>query len=44
MFLEISQNWQGAGELLCQSLFFVKDAGLRPATILKKDCGTGVFL
>ena len=31
LFLEISQNSQ-----LCQSLFFNKVAGLRPATLLKK--------
>ena len=28
---------------LCQSLFFNKVAGLRPATSLKKGSGTGVF-
>ena len=32
-----------AGKYLCQSLFFNKVAGLRPATLLKKDSGTGVF-
>ena len=32
------------GKHLCQSLFFNKVAGLRPATLLKKDSGTGVFL
>ena len=34
MFLEISQNF--TGEHLCQSLFFKKVAGFRPATLLKK--------
>ena len=29
---------------LCQSLFFNKVAGLRPATLLKRDSGTGFFL
>ena len=29
---------------LCQSLLFNKVAGLSPATLLKKDSGTGVFL
>ena len=32
------------GKHLCQSLFFNKVAGLRPATLLKRDSGTGVFL
>ena len=32
------------GKHLCQSLFFDKVAGLRPATLLKKRSGTGVFL
>ena len=33
------------GKHLCQSLFFNKVAGLRPAALLKKrDPGTGVFL
>ena len=27
-----------------KSLFFNKVAGLRPATLLKRDSGTGVFL
>ena len=31
-----------AGKHLCQSLFFNKVAGLRPATLLKKDSGTDV--
>ena len=31
------------GKHLCQSLFFNKVAGL-PATLLKRDLGTGVFL
>ena len=29
---------------LCQSLFFNKVAGWKPATLLKKDFGIGVFL
>ena len=29
---------------LCQSLFFNKVADLRPATLLKRDSGAGVFL
>ena len=29
---------------LCQSLFFYKVAGLMPATLLKRDSGTGFFL
>ena len=29
---------------LCQSLLFNKVAGLRPATLLKRDSGMGVFL
>ena len=32
------------GKHLCQSLFFNKVAGLNPATLLKRDSGTGVFL
>ena len=32
------------GKHLCQSLFFNKVADLRPATLLKKDSGIGVFL
>ena len=32
------------GKHLCQSLFFTKVAGLTPATLLKRDSGTGVFL
>ena len=32
------------GKHLCQSLFLNKVAGLRPATLLKRDSGTGVFL
>ena len=32
------------GKHLCQSAFFHKVAGLRPATLLKRDSGTGVFL
>ena len=40
MFLEISQNSQ---ENTCGSFFFNKAAGLRPANLLKKDSGIGVF-
>ena len=29
---------------LCESLFFNEAAGLRPATLFKKDPGAGVFL
>ena len=33
------------GKHLCQNLFFIKVAGLSPATLLKKrDSGTGAFL
>ena len=32
------------GKRLCQSIFLNKVAGLRPAILLKKDSGTGVFL
>ena len=35
---------QFTGKHLCQSLFFNKVAGLRPAILFKKDSGTGVFL
>ena len=31
------------GKHLCQSLFFNKVARLRPATLLKRGSGTGVF-
>ena len=31
------------GKHLCQSPFFNKVAGLTPATLLKKNSGTGVF-
>ena len=30
------------GKHLCQNLFFNKVAGLRPATLLKRDSGTGI--
>ena len=33
-----------AGKYLCQNLFFNKVAGLRPATLLKRDSGTGIFI
>ena len=32
------------GRNLCQSLFFNKVASLRPATLLKRDSGKGIFL
>ena len=32
------------GKNLCQSIFSNKVAGLRPATLLKRDSATGVFL
>ena len=32
------------GKHLCQSLFFNKDEGLRPTTLLKKTSVKGVFL
>ena len=32
------------GKHLCQSLFFNKVAGFKPASLLKIDSGTGVFL
>ena len=32
------------GKRLCQSLFFNKVTGIRPATLLKRDYGTGFFL
>ena len=32
------------GKHLCQSLFFNKVAVSKPATLLKRDPGTGVFL
>ena len=33
------------GKLLCQSLFYDKAAGLRPATLfIKRNCGKDVFL
>ena len=32
------------GKHLCQSLFFNKVAGLGPATLLKRDSGTDIFL
>ena len=35
---------KSTGKHLCQSLFFNKVAVLRPATLLKKDSGAGVFL
>ena len=41
VFLELSQNSQ---ENKYVSLFFSKVAGLRPATLLKRDFGAGVFL
>ena len=32
------------GNYLCHILLFNKVAGLRPATVLKRDSGTGFFL
>ena len=32
------------GRHLCQNLFFNKVTGLRPATLLTRDSGTGAFL
>ena len=32
------------GKYLCRSLFFNKVKSLKPATLLKRDSGTGVFL
>ena len=32
------------GKQLCRSLIFDEVSGLRHATLLKKDCSTGVFL
>ena len=39
--LGISQNLQ---ENTCDSVFLNKVTGSRPATLLKRDSGTGVFL
>ena len=43
MFLKISQNSQ---EKNCVGgvSFYIKVAGLKPATVLKRDFDTGVFL
>ena len=41
VFLEISQNLQ---ENTCARVFFNKVAGLRPATLLKRNSGTDVLL
>ena len=35
---------KSTGKYLCPRLFFNKVAGLRPATLLKRDSGTDVFL
>ena len=35
---------KSTGKQLCRSLVFNKITGLRPATLLKRDSGTGVFL
>ena len=40
--LKISQN--SKEKQPCQSLFFNKVAGLRSATLLRRDSGTGIFL
>ena len=39
VFLQISQEI--TGKHLCQSLFFNEVASLKPATLLKRDFGTG---
>ena len=46
LFLKISQYSQKniTGKHLCYSLFFNKDTGPRPSTLLKRDSNTGVFL
>ena len=44
MFLEISQNSQENTCARVSFLIFNKVAGLRPATFLKRDSGTNVFL
>ena len=37
--------WQNSQENTCARVsFFNKVAGLKPATLLKRDSGTGVFL
>ena len=41
VFLKISQNSQ---ENTCARVSFYIVAGLTPATLLKRDSGTGVFL
>ena len=45
LFLKFLQYLQ-AGKHLCWSLFLIKlqALGLRPATLLKRDSNTGVFL
>ena len=35
---------KSTGKYLCPRLFFNRVAGLRPATLLKRDSGTDVFL
>ena len=42
LFFEIFPKF--TGKHLCQSVFFNKVAGLRPATSLKRDSGKIVFL
>ena len=42
VFLEISQKSRVF--FFCPSLFFNKVAGVRPASFLKRNSGTGVFL
>ena len=42
VFWKISQNSQG--NTCARVSFFNKVAGLKPATLLKRDSGTGVFL
>ena len=43
VFLEISQNSQENKTLVSETLFD-KVSGLSPATLFKRDSGTGVFL
>ena len=41
---DVLRNFTKFTEHLCQSLFFDKVAGLRPATLLKRHSATSVFL
>ena len=40
----VLKNFAFTRKDLCQTLFFYKVSGLRPATLLKRDSSTGVFL